>query len=187
MFVPRYFSLALPGAILICCLAAGRSIPATAWKPLALLLACGILVASFVRKPFPPSRNSHWREAATEVNRLIRDSRTPVICPSPFVEAKPPVWNPAYSLPAFLYAHLDAYPIHGHTFLLPAALDAEGEQYARNIIRNTTGRFVVYSGIYGVNLWSSWLADLPELRGWRHRYAGSFGDTGVMLFESPQH
>jgi len=186
-FVPRYFSLALPGMILVCTLAAGISIPARAWKPVAVLLGFGILAVNFGKAPFPPSRNSHWREAALAVNELVRDSRTPVICPSPFVEARPPVWTPAYVLPGFLYAHLDAYPVRGALFLLPTRLEPVGTRYAQTVIRDHAAparRFVVYGGIYDVNLWTPWFAAQPELAGWKHRAVGSFGDVWVMLFES---
>jgi len=43
----------------------------------------------------------------------------PVICPSPFIEARPPVWTPGYPLASFLYAHLPVYPIQGKVLRLP--------------------------------------------------------------------
>lgn len=187
VFLPRYFSLALPGMILVCTLAAGFSIPGRAWKPVAVALGLGVLAVNFWKAPFPPSRNSHWREAARAVNELVRDSGMPVICPSPFVEAEPPVWTPRYLLPGFIYAHLDAYPIGGRTILLPARGEPEGEQYARTVIGESAvpaGRFIVYGGIYGVKLWVRWFAVQPELAGWKRQNIGSFGDVVVELFEA---
>jgi hypothetical protein len=190
VFLPRYFSLAIPGMILACTLAASYSIPPTAWKPAASILAIGILIFGSWKQPFPPSRNSHWREAAQAVNDLTRNTGMPIVCPSPFIEAQPPVWTPAYTLPGFLYAHLDAYPVSGATnekkILLPARLSPEGEQYATQAISDRlapAGHFVVYGGVYSVNLWQSWLAGQPRLNGWTTRQSGSFGDVSVVLFE----
>lgn len=188
IFVARYFSLALPGMMLVCTLAAAYSIPARAWEPLAAALAFGILIAGSWRGPFPPSRNSHWREAALTVNDLVRSSNMQVVCPSPFVEAQPPVWTPNYPLPGFLYSHLAAYPIKGVPVLLPARRASGAEQFARTSIEESiapSGRFVLYGGVYGANLWRVWFAGQPELAGWRSRVVGSFGDVEVVLFEEP--
>jgi hypothetical protein len=186
VFIARYFSVALPGMMLVCTLAAGCFIPARAWKPAAVALALGILIVGIWKEPFPPTRNSHWREAAAAVNGLVGNSRTPVICPSPFIEAQPPIWTPAYALPGFLYAHLAAYPVGGTTILLPTRRAPEGELYARTQIEERiapSGRFVIYGGIYGVNLWLNWFAGQLEFAGWHSRRVGSFGDVGVVLFE----
>ena len=186
VFLPRYFSLAIPGMILMGTLAAACSIPSGAWKPAAVAVAFGILAIGFWKQPFPPSRNSHWREAAWAVNDLVGNSSTPVICPSPFIEAQPPVWTSAYALPGFLYAHLSAYPINGPTILLPARRSPEGEQYAELMITKRiapSGRFIVYGGRYSVNFWVEWFAQQPELKGWSHRETGSFGDVEVVPFQ----
>ncbi len=165
VFLPRYFSLALPGAILLAIWLASLSIPVHWWKPAALVLAIGILASRH-----PAMRNSHWREAAIAVNNLAAGA--PVICPSPFIEAQPPLWKPDYKLPGFFYAHLDAYPIHQPTILLPARLSPEGE----TLIRNATlpDRVIIYGGVYSVNLWAQ------RLSGWHAHQAGSFGDVQVL-------
>jgi hypothetical protein len=121
------------------------------------------------------------------VNDLVRDSGTPVICPSPFIEAQPPVWSSDYALPGFLYAQLAAYPVKGATILLPARLSPEGELYAKTAIRERVapaGRFVVYGGVYGVSHWTAWFTGQPELAGWKRRNVGSFGDVEVVLLEA---
>jgi len=186
VFLARYFSLALPGMILAATLAAAYSIPSRAWKPLAATLACGILIAGIWRDPFPPSRKSHWREAALTVNDLVRGTTTPVICPSPFVEARPPAWTPSYSLPGFLYSHLAVYPIERTPVLLPDNIIPEGEQYAATIAKSSLSlstRFVIYGSSVGVTDWGNWFAERAELAGWRHHLVGSFGDVKVALFE----
>lgn len=185
VFVARYFSLAIPGMILAATLALAYSVPSRAWKPLAAMLASGILIASFAHGFAPPSRGSDWRDAARTVNDLIRGTNAPVLCPSPFVEAQPPLWTPEYSLPGFFYAHLAAYPIAGATILLPARLSPEGEQYVRPLIKERivpAGRLVLYSGVYGVYQWLSWLENQPELNPWPKRHL-KFGDVEVVLFE----
>jgi len=184
VFVPRYFSLALPGAMLFCTLAAGRAIPAHAWKPLAALLAAGILLVSLWKEPIAPTRDSEWRDAAFTANQLVRHSTIPILCPSPFVEAQPPAWSPAYPLPGFLYAHLDAYPVRC-TALLPARHSPEGDRYARTLLYSlvNTPRFVVYGGTYGVSLWTDWLARQPELASRNNHQVGLFGDVEIVMFE----
>jgi hypothetical protein len=185
VFVARYFSLAIPGMVLAAALALSAFIPAPNWKPLAIILAAGVLIAGFAHGLAPPSRNSDWRDAARTVNEIIRGSNTPVLCPSPFVEAQPPVWTGNYALPGFFYAHLAAYPIAGDTILLPARLSPEGERYVQPLIKQRivpAGRFVLYSGVYGVYQWLSWLENQPELNPWKKRHI-SFGDVELVVFE----
>jgi mannosyltransferase len=185
VFVARYFSLAIPGMVLAAALALSAFIPAANWKPLTIILATGILIAGFAHGLAPPSRNSDWRDAARTVNNLIRGTSTPVLCPSPFIEAQPPVWTPNYTLPGFFYAHLAAYPIEGDTILLPARLSPEGERYVQPLIEERivpAGRFVLYSGVYGVYQWLSWLENQPKLNPWKKRHI-SFGDVELVVFE----
>jgi hypothetical protein len=186
VFVARYFSIAIPGMVLAAALTLSAFIPPATWKPLTVILATGILIASFAHGVAPPSRNSDWRGAARTVNNLIRGTNTPVLCPSPFIEAQPPAWTPNYTLPGFFYAHLAAYPIEGDTILLPARLSPEGERYVQPLIEERivpAGRFVLYSGVYGVYQWLSWLENRPELNPWKKRHI-SFGDVELVVFES---
>jgi hypothetical protein len=148
-------------------------------------LAMVILLAGFAHGLTLPSRKSDWRDAAATVNDLIRGTSTPVLCPSPFIEAQPPVWTENYALPGFVYAHLAAYPIAGDTILLPARLSPEGERYVRPLIPQRivpAGRFVLYSGVYGVYQWLSWLENQPELNPWKKRHL-KFGDVELIVFE----
>ncbi len=185
VFVPRYFSLALPGTMLASTMAAGHSLPARLWKPAAALLAGGILIVSLWRVPFLPTRNSEWREAAQTVNNLVRHSSIPVLCPSPFVEAQPPAWSPSYPLPGFLYAHLDAYPVHCDA-LLPARHSTEGDEFAGRLAMDRlvpAARFVIYGGTHGVSLWTDWFAGQSALAGRNNHQVGLFGDAEIVMFE----
>lgn len=189
VFVPRYFSLALPGMLLAAAFGARLFMPPGAWKPAAVALAMGIVVVHFVTEPFPPTRNSHWREAAAEVNELTRDGVTPVVCPSPFVEARSPVWTPGYALPGFLYAQLDAYPLRQKPVLLPAAVEDAGTRYARAAVMEKivpAGRFVLYGGGYAVTKWAPWFSAQPELRDWDYRLI-QFGDVAVVSYRMRRH
>jgi hypothetical protein len=169
----------------VCTFAAGYSVPAREWKPVAIALGAGILIVGLWKEPFPPSRNSHWREAALTVNDLTRTSAMSVICPSPFVEGVSPAWSPAYPLPGFLYSHLDAYPLRTAPILFPARREPEGDRYARSLIANgflRDRRFAIYGGWYGVSLWTDWFAAQPELAGWQNEQVGRFGDAEIVLF-----
>jgi hypothetical protein len=109
-----------------------------------------------------------------------------VICPSPFIEARPPVWRPDYSLPGFLYAHLSVYPIQGKIYPFPYEVSLEAQKYAAQLSRDTLSgshRFVVYGGDHNVWFWREWFAARGELSGWRERRLGPFGDVDVVVFE----
>jgi hypothetical protein len=134
---------------------------------------------------WPAHEHSDWRAAAVEVNSVAPDSRTAVICPSPFIEARPPEWRPDYPLPGFLYSHLPVYPIRGHAYLFPFDSSPEAEQYAAVLLNDVllpSPRFVVYGGNGSVRIWRRWFAARPELSGWRYvrRY---FGDVELDIFE----
>ena len=189
VFVERYLSPALPGGALAATLAAAYFIPARHWKPLSAILGAGVvLLMGNVRDFSPPHHNSGWREAAREINELDLGATTPVIYPSPFIEAKWPVWRPDYTLPGFLYCHTLVYPVVGAPYLFPYGSSAEGERYAADLLRGalfSAGRFVIYGGHGDVRLWRNWFTGRPELTGWRNRQLGPFGDVDVALFENP--
>jgi hypothetical protein len=123
VFIPRYLSVALPGAAAAATLAAAVFISPVGstqrWKYAALTLGAGVLL--FVgnwQHPWTPHAPSDWRNASRAVHALA-GADTPVICPSPFIEAKSPVWTPDYPLPGFLYSYLSVYPTGGRQFLFP--------------------------------------------------------------------
>jgi hypothetical protein len=187
VFVPRYLSLALPGAALAAAAAAAYAIPPERWRQAALVLAVGVLLfMGQWRKLWPPHHNSGWREAIAAVNRASPDPATPVVCPSPFIEAKPPVWRPDYPLPGFLYAHLAVYRLSGTPRLLPFEDSPEAERYANALAHGTlqaSERFVILGGEVNVRFWRIWFSRRPELADWRCRRIGLFGDVEAVLFE----
>ena len=191
VFVSRYYSLALAGTALTGTLWASRSLAANYWRPAAALLGSGALLMGWQWDRFwPLHQKSDWRGAAHAVHQLAADPQTPVICPSPFVEARPPVWTPDYRLPGFLYAHLDVYPPGGRVLLFPFEDSPEAERYAAHLAAGTLAPargFLIYGGAGQAGFWWKWLAARPELAGWSSRLAGNFGDVAVVRFAKDNH
>ncbi len=134
VYVDRYLSLALPGAALMATLAAAYFIPERLWKPLALVVGAGSLFAMGQwLQLWPRHHNSDWRAAAHTIDAWTLGENTPIILPSPFIEAKPPVWTPDYPLPGFLYCYLPVYKIIGKPYLLPFESSPEAESYAAEL------------------------------------------------------
>jgi hypothetical protein len=189
VYVDRYLSLALPGAALTATLAAAYFIPERQWKPLALVVGAGSLFAMGQwLQLWPRHHNSDWRAAAHTIDQWTLGDNTPVILPSPFIEAKFPVWSPDYPLPGFLYSYLPVYKISGKPYLLPFESSPEAESYAAELARgalSATPRFLIYGGDRNVWRWRKWFAGRPELQRWSNRLLGPFGDVEVALFERP--
>jgi hypothetical protein len=45
---------------------------------------------------WPAHHGSDWRAAALTLNQELHGAPVPVLYPSPFIEAVPPVWRPDY-------------------------------------------------------------------------------------------
>ncbi len=189
LFVPRYLSIALPGSALMATLLPVRLIPREKWKPLAVAFGLGVLLTMGQwKKLWPEHHNSDWRRAAQTINRLSASPQTPVVLPSPFIEARWPVWRPDYPLPGFLYSYLPSYPISAKPYLLPFQPSAEGLEYASELARGPlagANQFFVYGGDINVRRWTNFFAGQPGLDHWTHRALGPFGDVEVVLFERP--
>jgi hypothetical protein len=187
VFVPRYLAMSLPGAAVAATLAAALFLPSRFWKPAALMMGLGALAASGNwTEVWPSHHNSDWRGAAQAVNRLALPPSTPVICPSPFVEARSPAWTPDYEMPGFLYAPLLVYPVRGNVVLFPFVTSREAEDYATALVQGalpSARRFVIYGANGGVHFWRDWFEKRPELMGWSHRSLGDFKDVDAVLFE----
>lgn len=193
VFVARYLSPALPGAALAATFIVSRFVPPSVpgvpwaqWNRVTIVFAAAVCIVMGQWGRLPAS-NSDWRDAAIAVNRLGAD--IPVVCPSPFVEARWPVWRPDYPLPGFLYAHLPVYPVRGREYLFPFKDSPEAEQYAASLSKNvfpSAGRFVIYGGQGNVRFWRKWFDARPELSGWMNTRLGPFGDVDVVLFERAQ-
>jgi hypothetical protein len=190
MFVARYLYIGLPGAALVATLAAAHFIPAARWKPLTLAFAAGVLILlGQWSQLWPMHHGSDWRLAARTVDQWASGNPdTPVLCPSPFIEARPPVWQPSYALPGFLYCHLPVYPFRGKPYLLPFDDSPEAERYVTSLAEGpipASGRFLIYGGSGSVRYWRNWFSVRPEFSGWHRERLGNFGDVVVELFERP--
>ena len=189
VFVNRYLSLAMPGAALAATLAVGYFLPPTFWKISSAVFGAGVfLFMGNLRELTPRHHNSDWRAAAASIRRLGWASSTPVVYPSPFIEAQTPVWQPDYALPGFLYCHLLVYPAPGIPYLLPFRTSPEAERYAASISAGplaSAGRFIIYGGDVNVRLWRDWFANQAEFKTWTERRLGSYGDVDVAVFEDP--
>jgi hypothetical protein len=111
-----------------------------------------------------------------------------VVYPSPFIEARTPVWQPNYALPSFLYCHMLTYPVGGTPYLLPFIPSPESERYAASIAGcalASSGKFVVYGGDTNVGRWQYFFSRRSELAGWHIQTLGSFGDVAAVVFENP--
>jgi hypothetical protein len=186
VFVNRYLSLALPGVALAATAAAVPFVPKAAWRLVALVFGLGVLVVlGDWRHPWAPHQSSDWRKASAELNAKLEPD-LPVLLPSPFIEAQPPVWTPSYPLPGFLYCHLTVYPITGRPYLLPFQTSPEAATYARQLAASVlpaAGRFAIYGGDLNVHRWRRWFGAQSELAGWTSRSIGPFGDVDVVIFE----
>jgi hypothetical protein len=192
LFLNRYLSLFLPGVALTATWVAARFLPETSWRPAAALLGIGaILVLGQWGTLWPRHEQSDWRGAVLMLNRPSDAAVTPVVCPSPFIEARWPVWRPDYALPGFLYAHLPVYRLRGPVILFPFASSPQAEDYATGLLAGpltAAHRFAIYGGAGNARWWRNWFAARPELGGWQNRLT-RFGDVYVVVFQdaaSPQ-
>ena len=189
LFVPRYLSLHLPGAVLAATLAAGLYVPRSYWRPLSLAMGIGALLSvGQWNTAWPDHDPARWRDAAAYVNRISSGPEMPALCTSPFVEAVPPVWRPDYRLPGFLYAQLFAYPLRAKPFLLPFRQSQDVFDYAGIVAASVLAkqpRFVIYGGIGSVIEWSDWMRERPEFRGWQTE-THDFGEIRVEVFHRPR-
>ena len=188
MFVARYLSVALPGAALAATAMAAGFVAARHYRNLSVALALMVLLfGGGWTRAFPLHHNSDWRAAAVALNRSAA-ADVPVICPSPFVEARWPVWHPGYPVNSFLYSNLLVYRIHGREIPFPFETSPEAEEYAARLSAESltrAGRFFLYGGRNTVGFWRSWFRARPELAGWRSRTLDSFGEIAVVAFEAP--
>jgi hypothetical protein len=186
LFVPRYMYLALPGRVLTACGLARMFVPVRLWKPGAAILGIGALVFAAHWTPFRPvHQRSDWRAAARSLRDWSAGEQVPVICPSPFIEARPPVWTPDYPISGFLYSHLSVYPVGGRIYPFPHESPPEAGLFAHQLTAGTLAnapRFAIYGLAGQAGYWRAWFAAQPELKYWDNRVVGLYGDVELVAF-----
>ncbi|HLI82994.1 MAG TPA: glycosyltransferase family 39 protein [Bryobacteraceae bacterium] len=192
LFVPRYLYVAMPGAVLVGTLAAAAFIPASQWRNIAL--AIGILALATMgrwTRPALEHSGSDWRAAAQALRQAAGASDAPVVCPSPFIEARWPVWRPDYPIASFLYAQLLYYRVPGKPYPFPyttwAGAGPEATAYAAGLARGDlarAGRFFIYGGDRGAGFWRTFFSARPEFAGWYERRVALYGDVEVDEFSA---
>ena len=188
VFLMRYLYLALPGLILTTVALVAVFVPSIYWHRMALIMGAGVVIFcghwSYI---WPAHHNSNWRAAARSINAAGLGEDIPILCPSPFIESRPPVWSPDSPPSGFFYSYLQVYPIHGRPVPLPFEDAPGGESRAVTLSNGElpdAHRFLIYGGGKAVNMWTTWFQARPELSGWKHRSLGNFGDVYAILFES---
>jgi hypothetical protein len=184
VFVAQYMSIALPGAALAITAAVALFVPAEKCRPITLALAAGVLIftGSWSRL-WPTHHNSDWRAAAKAVPAGL-----PVLCPSPFIEARPPVWRPDYPIDSFLYSNLLVYPVPGKLYPFPYERSPQAERDAERLWSDTLASapgFAMFGVDGAVESWRVWFRARPETAAWHDRKLGGFGNVSVVVFEGP--
>lgn len=186
VFVPRYMFLAIPGMTLAMAVVVGTLVPAEQWKRVALALGVGVLIfGGHWGRLWPQHQNSGWKSAAMALQRWSGGTDIPVICPSPFIEARAPVWRPDYPVSGFLYSHLSVYRIGGHIYPFPFEASPEALTYARALSLQTLShspRFAIYGGDRSVRYWQEWFSARPEFDTWDNRILALYGDVEIVVF-----
>ena len=189
IFVTRYYSEAAPGVAFAAAGLSALFLPARWWRRMALGFGIGVLflVGNWAAL-WPQHSPSRWREASQAIVEAGVQSGTPVICPSPFVEAQSPVWYPNYPMPDFLSCHLLRYQPPGEKYLFPFLPSPEAEKFAAELTETKLAparRFFLYGSDRTVRYWSDWFAHQPKLIHWSCRSLGEFGDVEAVVFEAP--
>jgi hypothetical protein len=189
VFLARYLYPALPGVTLTALLVVILVLPPERWKQTAMVLAAAVFIFgghwAHLRMPH---QNSDWKSASGALRAWTAGQDVPVICPSPFIEARPPVWGPQYPASGFLYSNLAWYPIGGRVYPFPFESSPEAEASARVLTREIlahVSRFAIYGGDRNVRFWRNWFAARPELQSWQNGIAGKFGDVEIAVFVAP--
>ena len=187
VFLMRYLYLALPGLILTITALVSAFVPQRHWRSLALVMGVGVVIfCGHWGTLWPHHHNSDWRGAALAINAAGLGDNLPILCPSPFIESRPPIWAPGEGLGGFFYAHLLVYPIRGHVYPFPYDHSPEVDALATRMSESElpkAGRFLIYGGDLVVKDWTTWFSARPELVGWKHHDIGNFGDVMAVLFE----
>ncbi|MDE3197358.1 MAG: glycosyltransferase family 39 protein [Acidobacteriota bacterium] len=187
LLVSRYVSLMYPGIALTAAAFLVWLLPETWIRPVSV--AVGILalalMGQWTRLRHPRHELSDWRTAAA-VERIAAGPATPVLCPSPFIEAKEPVWKPGYPIQSFLYSQLSYYPLRGNLRPFPFERSELSDLYSTKLLASElvpARRFLIYGSLGGADYVARYLGSRPELQGWSSQVR-AFGDVMIVEFDA---
>jgi len=137
---------------------------------------------------WPMHTSSNWKKAAAATNQLSLGPETPVIYPSPFIEAKPPAWRPDIPARVPLRASAD---LSGPRQGVPVPFESSppAEEFAIKLAKEilpSEPRFFILWRRPQCPVLARLVRPRQELAGWTNRRLGPFGDVEVVLFESRQ-
>jgi hypothetical protein len=188
VFVSRYMSVGLPGVALALTAVLALFVPAEKWPPITLALAAGVVIfTGGWNRLWPVHHNSDWRAAAASLSAAL-PAGLPVLCPSPFIEARPPVWRPDYPIDTFLYSNLLVYPVPGKLYPFPYRRSPEADRAAQQLWNDTLSSapgFALFGIDSAVEDWRRWFRARPETSAWHDQKLGGFGDVTAVVFEGP--
>ena len=183
-------SVALPGAALATAAAAAFFIPPGKWRPVLVSLAVAILLfMGNWSRVWPAHHNSDSRGAVRLLNTLPLTADTPLICPSPFVEARPPVWRTDYPIDSFLYSHLLVYGVPGAIYPFPFERSPEAERQVEPLWRKTFAAapsLILFGGAGQAWPVGATGSACVLKRSAGDHVLGVFGDVWVVEFDAPR-
>jgi len=186
VLIMRYCSLMLPAIALAVTAIVARFLPPVNWKTSALPM--GLIALALTGNwthIWPAHEHDNWRDASAR-ERSVAVSTTPVLCPSPFIEAHPPIWTPNYPFPSFLYSHLQFYPLNGTLKLFPFKRSVESDTYLDHLLTTEllpARKFVTYGSTWSVESLDHWFAARPEIASW-HKQSTQFDNLSVVVYSA---
>jgi len=187
LFLPRYFSVALPGLAL-----------ASAWlisgfepRPTRIILTLALVAGALINRggPLlnPPHKNEDWRGAMAAVKKITDGKPIPVLVRSDFIESADPgkLTDPAQA--EFLMAPQLVYPPGG--IIVPLSVRADGRALERlesivDQILLRESRFILVS-VKDDWTYRVWLKGRLQSSSFSIRDVGNFSRISVDLFERP--
>jgi len=185
LFLPRYFSVALPGLALTVAWLISLFQPRPARLLITLVLVAGALINRGGPLRNPPHKNEDWRGAMAAVRKITEGKSLPVLTRSDFIESADPAKFADPQQAEFLMAPQFVYPPGGNIIPLPVRADDRAFKRLETIVEQILlkgDQFILVSvkddGTYRV-----WLKGRLQSSSFSIRDLGNFGRISVDLFE----
>ena len=185
VFLPRYFSVALPGLALALAWVISGFQPASARTILTLVLVAGAIADRGGSLRNLPHGNENWREAMAAVRRVTGGDAIPVLVRSEFIESASPAMfnNPGQA--EFLLAPQIMYPPAGVIIPLSRLADDRAFERLESIVDQILlrGNQFVLVGATRDSSYRLWLQGRLQSSSFSNHKLGNFGSVSVDLFE----